>query len=190
MAEPDPALRSLQGWIGFGLGSNVGDSRRRLRRALDALASRYGELRVAPLYATEPISAIEQNDFLNTVALARLPPTEGSLEHQIRRAVGFAKELEHEAGRRPSARDSPRELDVDLLFWGDSKLSLEPLPRSSMDATAWPGAIEVPHRRMAERRFVLAPLADLAPRLLLNGQPIELLLQGVSDQRAQEVDWV
>ncbi len=187
---PDPALHSPRGWIGFGLGSNVGNSRRRLRQALDALASCYGDLRIAPLYATEPISAIEQNDFLNTVALARQPISESSSEHQIRRAVGLAKELEHRAGRRPAARDSPRELDVDLLFWGETQLVLAALPQGSKDSASWSGAIEVPHRRMTERRFVLAPLADLAPGLHLHGRPIELLLRQVSDQRAQRLDWV
>lgn len=192
-AKPEPTLLSTRGWIGFGLGSNLGDSRWYLSRALDALVCRYGALRIAPLYSTEPISAIEQDDFLNTVALAPYPTADDPVQDQVRRALGFAKNLERQAGRRSAERDSPRALDVDLLFWGEHRLSLGSLPGESAvspgSETPWPGAIEVPHPRLTERRFVLAPLVDLAPNLLLDGKPVRQLLDQVSDQSIQGLDW-
>ncbi len=72
-------------------------------------------MRIAPLYRTAPISHLAQPDFLNTVALAGLPPAGVS----PRRLLGALKALEKEAGRGPAERDAPRVLDLDLLFFGD-----------------------------------------------------------------------
>lgn len=150
-SEPDS-----MGWLVLGLGSNLDHPRQQLRRALDSLAGRYGTLAIAPLYRSAPLpppgGEIEQPDYLNTVAIAGLPlPDEDSPEA----VLAFAQELERRAGRRPSLRWGPRPLDVDLLLYGAELRADETLT--------------LPHPRLRERRFVLAPLADLLPELTLPG---------------------
>lgn len=198
VGAPDPELRSIDGLLAFALGSNVGDSRSTLAWAVGRLRSRYGPLRVAPLYCTAPISHIEQDPFFNTVVLGSRPlgsrpldDDESDLELRARRAVAFAKGLEHEAGRRRGPKDGPRPLDVDLLFWGVEAGRFGVLDR--VEPGLWPGAVEIPHPRLTERRFVLAPLADLAPelRLVVQDEPTSIaeLLAAVADQAVERVSW-
>jgi 2-amino-4-hydroxy-6-hydroxymethyldihydropteridine diphosphokinase len=113
-----------------------------LRRALGDLETALGPLRAAPLYRTPPVSPIPQPDFLNTAALVRtvLPPDA---------VLAVAKALERAAGRRRGPRFGPRPLDIDLLLYGD------------LQSTA--PELTLPHPRLRERRFMLEPLADLAP---------------------------
>jgi 2-amino-4-hydroxy-6-hydroxymethyldihydropteridine diphosphokinase len=103
-------------------------------------------LSAAPLYRSAAISPIAQPPFLNTVVAARsdLSPRE---------LLALAKRLELEAGRVPGPRWGPRPLDVDLLLVGARQMGDPDL--------------ELPHPRLAERPFVLAPLADLLPGLTL-----------------------
>lgn len=115
-------------------------------RALARIAARFGPLDVAPFYRTAPVSSIPQPDYLNTVALGHTSESPEDL-------LGFALALERELGRSERPRDAPREIDVDLLFVGDQ-----------LRAGA---ALTLPHPRLRERRFVLAPLADVAPDLPL-----------------------
>ena len=141
----------------FALGANLGDARTTIGAAIDRIAARWGPLAVAPLYRTEPVSPIAQPDFLNTVVL-------GATRAAPEELLAFARELEARLGRTPRQRDAPREIDIDLLFVGD-------LVRASPRFT-------LPHPRLRERRFVLAPLADLAPDLPLppDGETVASLL--------------
>lgn len=119
--------------------------RRHLGDALDRLAALLGPLAVASLYRTAPVSDLPQPDYLNTAAVGEtaLPPEE---------ILRLGQELERRAGRRPGGpRDAPRPLDVDLLVYGD-------LVRADP-------ALTLPHPRLAERGFVLVPLAEVAPGL-------------------------
>jgi 2-amino-4-hydroxy-6-hydroxymethyldihydropteridine diphosphokinase len=127
------------------LGANLGDPRRQLLQALLELGRRLGPLRVAPPFRSVAVSAIPQPDFLNTVVLATAPPFE-PLE-----LLALGKSLEAAAGRRPGPPQGPRPLDVDLLLWSDAVIEL-------------PG-LTVPHPRLRQRSFVLAPLAHLLPDL-------------------------
>lgn len=153
------------------LGGNLGDTEAHFHRALRSLARHGSHLRVAPLYRTPPSSSIPQPDFLNTVAALR-----SHLDAEDLLALG--KRLELEAGRRPGARFGPRPLDVDLLLFGD---------RSSHAPE-----LEIPHPALRSRRFVLAPLCDLLPGLLLppDGTPVSELLEGLeSSDWIEEVRW-
>ena len=124
------------------LGSNLGDRRRRLREAVDSLP---GVVRVSPVYETEPVGGPPQPDYLNLVV-------EVETDLSPRALLGLCHRLESAAGRMPGERWGPRPLDVDVLLVDDLVVD-EP------DLT-------IPHPRMQERRFVMAPLADIAPDLV------------------------
>ena len=137
-------------------------------------------MRVASLYrsrAVSPISRLPQPDYLNTAALATtaLPPDA---------VLAVAKALELAAGRARGVRFGPRPLDIDLLLYGGVR-------RDDPELT-------LPHPRLHERRFVLAPLAEIAPDLSVPGIPsggatvAELLARlgpmGAAD-RVERVEW-
>jgi 2-amino-4-hydroxy-6-hydroxymethyldihydropteridine diphosphokinase len=160
-----------------GLGANVGDPRRTLEAAIEALAALPGAALagVSRLYRTRPVGVTDQPDFLNAVVALDLPatgdPGEGATALLVR-----LKDLERAFGRRRRRRWGPRELDLDLLLYGDATLSVERPPAAvplsaSIDPNAATRLLEVPHPAMADRLFVLAPLADLAPDLVPPGWP-------------------
>jgi 2-amino-4-hydroxy-6-hydroxymethyldihydropteridine diphosphokinase len=130
----------------LGLGSNLGDRWAYLR---DAVAALPDVVAVSPVYETSPVGGPEgQGPFLNCVV---------ELETELgpRELLEVAHRVEAAASRERKERWGPRTLDVDVLLVGDLTLD-EP-------------DLVVPHPRMWERRFVLAPLADLAPDLLPDG---------------------
>ena len=128
----------------LGVGSNVGRRGDRLRRAARAIAALPGTRvrRASSIYETSPVGP-RQADYLNAVLeiATNLPPGE------LLRAL---KSLERALGRRPRGRWRPREIDIDILFYGCRRVRA-------------PG-LTVPHPRWGERRFVLDPLAEIAPR--------------------------
>lgn len=139
----------------LGLGSNLGDRAGFLRAAVDALP---GLVAVSDVYETDPVGGPEQDRFLNVVVALDLPvvaadPGPGELApHDV---LASCQRLEQEARRVRQERWGPRTLDVDVL-WIDGIEVDEP-------------DLQVPHPRMFERRFVLAPLAEVAPDLLSEG---------------------
>lgn len=152
----------------IGLGANVGRPRRSLGQAVSALGSLPGAalVGVSRLYRTRPVGPVAQGDFLNAVAGLRVPagatPADGATTLLLQ-----LKDLERSLGRVERERWGPREIDLDLLLFGDATLRVErPAAARSDDPTRgsvqW---LEVPHPAAAERLFVLAPLADLAPGL-------------------------
>lgn len=158
--------------VAVALGANLGDPRRQLLAALAALSRHLGALAVAPLFRSAAVSPIPQPSFLNTVAVARTAATPREL-------LALLGGLEREAGREPGPRWGPRPLDLDLLLWGDVQLA-EP-------------ELVVPHPRLAERSFVLAPLAALLPDLALpgDGRTVAALLAALPpDPSLARVAWV
>jgi 2-amino-4-hydroxy-6-hydroxymethyldihydropteridine diphosphokinase len=164
----------------LGLGANVGDARGTLRDAVAALARLPGShvAAVSRLYRTRPVGVTDQPEFLNAVvALDRSPTAERSSSREDSAAIGATrllvqlKDLEREFGRRRRQRWGPRELDLDLLLYGDARLALTRPPAgvplsAAVDRAAATHLLEVPHPSMRDRLFVLAPLADLAPDLV------------------------
>ena len=128
----------------LGLGSNLGDREAQLRAATDRLVA-VGLTRVSPLYETDPVGGPEQDVFLNCVA-------ELDTDLSPRQLLSVCARLEAAAARVRDERWGPRTLDVDVL-WVDGVELDEP-------------DLVVPHPRMWDRRFVLAPLRDLAPDLV------------------------
>lgn len=128
--------------IYLGLGTNLGDRTANLQAALDGLAEKLVITAVSPLYQTPPWGVTDQPDFLNLCLAAEtdLPPTE---------LLTFVKNLEVELGRQPAKRWGPRLIDIDILFYANQLVETENMT--------------IPHPRLAERAFVLRPLADIAP---------------------------
>ncbi|HXQ90038.1 MAG TPA: 2-amino-4-hydroxy-6-hydroxymethyldihydropteridine diphosphokinase [Acidimicrobiales bacterium] len=126
-----------------GLGSNLGDRQAELGRAVDGLP---GVVAVSRLYETEPVGGPRgQDPYLNVVV-------ELDTELGPRALLDVARGLEAAAGRERTVRWGPRTLDVDVLLVGDEVVDDDDLV--------------VPHPRMWQRRFVVAPLAELAPELV------------------------
>ena len=140
----------------LGLGSNLGDRRRNLAEALRRLPPLVQVLAVSSLYETQPVGPQEQPLFYNAACrgVTGLPPLE-LLRH--------VKQIEHDLGRRPdggpgrrppvraSERWGPRPIDIDVLLYGDSVID--------------EANLRVPHVELANRAFVLVPLAELAADL-------------------------
>jgi 2-amino-4-hydroxy-6-hydroxymethyldihydropteridine diphosphokinase len=145
-----------------GLGANLGDRERTLRAAVDALAGEAGieVVAVSTLRETAPVGVGEQPRFLNGVVA--LETTLGARELLDRLLA-----VEQRFGRvRIPGEHGPRTLDLDLLLYGN-------------EAIDEPG-LTIPHPRLHERRFVLEPLAELVPGLVLPGRgDVESLLSGV-----------
>lgn len=127
------------------LGANLGDRAASLGEALHAIGS-FGEIvRVSSMYETEPVGLADQPTFLNAVAQI-------STGLNARQLLTHLLDIEQSLGRARTVRNGPRVIDLDLLLYGSSVI-------------AEPG-LEVPHPRLSERRFVLAPLAEIAPELV------------------------
>ncbi len=130
----------------LGLGSNLGDRWATLREAVAVLPD---VVAVSPVYETEPVGGPRgQPPYLNLVV-------ELDTDRSPRELLETARALEEAAGRERDERWGPRTLDVDVLLVGELAVD-EP-------------DLVVPHPRLAERRFVLAPLADLAPDVVPAG---------------------
>jgi 2-amino-4-hydroxy-6-hydroxymethyldihydropteridine diphosphokinase len=129
----------------MGLGSNMGDREMMLRQGLEKLeAPDLKLLRTSDLYETEPVGLREQAWFLNLVAEFKTSLFPRQLLHR-------AQNAERELGRKRTLVNGPRTLDIDILLYGQTVMNSDELT--------------LPHPRYAERRFVLAPLAELAPKL-------------------------
>ena len=151
------------------LGSNLGDSLELLSTAAQALQqlAEQGSFRCSPLFRTAPVGGpANQPDFINAVVLLDWKDTPEQLLEQL-------QELEAAAGRQRLIANGPRSLDLDLLWCGHEQ-------RSS-------GFLELPHPRLAQRRFVLQPLVALDPTLVPPGQGLSVaaLLERV-EQLGQE----
>jgi 2-amino-4-hydroxy-6-hydroxymethyldihydropteridine diphosphokinase len=131
----------------LGLGSNLEDRRQHLDMAIDFLKERLKIEKTSPIYDTAPIDLPGQPRFLNMViqVSTRLNPAT---------LLFVAKGIEAKLGRVPI--DTPRPIDIDILFYGDQVINTPP-------------QLVVPHPRLVERAFVLVPLADIAPELVHPG---------------------
>ena len=124
------------------LGSNIGDRETHLRDAIRRLEAVGRVAAVSSFYETEPVEFTDQAWFLNcAVALetAKIPE----------QLIVALLEIEREMGRRRTQKKGPRTIDIDILLFGDAVIDMP--------------ALTVPHPAMQQRRFVLEPLAEIAP---------------------------
>ncbi|MFZ0639769.1 MAG: 2-amino-4-hydroxy-6-hydroxymethyldihydropteridine diphosphokinase [Candidatus Acidiferrales bacterium] len=146
------------------LGSNVGDREQQIAAAIQALGTRgIRILRQSSIYSTEPVDVATQSWFLNCVL-------EVETELMPRQLLRTFQEIENELGRKHTVRRGPRVIDLDILLYGTSVIHSQEL--------------EVPHPRMSHRRFVLVPLAEIAPALRhpVENKSIEELLAETEDR--------
>jgi 2-amino-4-hydroxy-6-hydroxymethyldihydropteridine diphosphokinase len=148
------------------LGSNVGDREANLFRAVEELARRGARIiRRSSFYETEPLEIRDQAWFLNCAVEAETALT----PHQL---ITVLLEIEIEMGRRRSIKYGPRNIDIDILLFGASVVDTPDLV--------------IPHPRMAERRFVLVPMNEIAPdsRHRVLDKTIGELLNATADKSA------
>jgi 2-amino-4-hydroxy-6-hydroxymethyldihydropteridine diphosphokinase len=126
------------------LGSNLGDRRAYLQDAIQRLSRLGSVVAVSSVYETEPIELTTQPWFLNCAVALDTVKTP-------RQLLAAVLKLEQEMGRRRVGNKGPRTIDVDILIFGSSVMDLPPLT--------------LPHPAMHQRRFVLEPLAEIAPEL-------------------------
>jgi 2-amino-4-hydroxy-6-hydroxymethyldihydropteridine diphosphokinase len=148
----------------LGLGSNVGNRQENLSKAISLLSQRLQLGQVSSLYDTEPVGNINQPRFLNLACqvYTRLAPEA---------LLVLIKGIESRLGRVPAELNSPRLIDIDILFYGYQIIGTEKLV--------------IPHPRLSERAFVLVPLAEIAPDLVhpVNHRTIRELLETVTGKQ-------
>jgi 2-amino-4-hydroxy-6-hydroxymethyldihydropteridine diphosphokinase len=153
------------------LGSNLGDRKQNLREAAERLGEHGQVIQASRLYETAPMYVTDQPPFLNAALLLE---TELGPE-QLLLAL---KSIERTIGRQPALKNGPREIDLDLIAYGRLRYRFE------ADGEV---RLHVPHPLTPERRFVLAPLSEIAPDLELPGLGRVDRLLAATDQQASAV---
>ena len=144
----------------LGLGSNLGDRERTLFKAADLLKAidGFSFVRMASIYETPPLYFKQQPHFLNTVV-------EGTFTQSPEQLLRKIQSVEVQLGRSLSReKNEPRTIDIDILAFGDKEVNSNTL--------------QIPHSKIADRKFVLEPLAEIAPDFLIpkyNQTPVELI---------------
>jgi 2-amino-4-hydroxy-6-hydroxymethyldihydropteridine diphosphokinase len=151
----------------LGLGSNLGDRPANLREALERLeAAGIRVARRSSLYETEPLDLRDQPSFLNAVV-------EVETDLFPLQLLASTQKIEREMGRRRLTPKGPRNIDIDILFYGRSLIETADL--------------QVPHPRIAQRRFVLEPLSEIAPefRHPVSGKTAREMLAAIEPQEVR-----
>lgn len=151
----------------IGLGSNVGDRAATCRRAVELLGRAGTVTQVSSFYCTEPVGDQAQDDFVNAVV-------ELETDLDPLGLLSACQAIENELGRVRERRWGPRTIDLDILLYGDRVVSED--------------RITVPHPFLPMRRFVLVPLAEIAPEVVhpLSGKTVKELLEGLDDPHRVE----
>jgi 2-amino-4-hydroxy-6-hydroxymethyldihydropteridine diphosphokinase len=154
---PDPVE------VGLGLGGNIGDPVGSIHAALEALGRRdiIAIRAVSSLYRTAPWGGVVQPDYANACAIGvtRLQPLD---------LLDAIKTIERDLGRVETTRWGPRIIDIDILYYGEAALTDERLT--------------LPHKELLRRAFVLIPLAEIAPEVMISGVRVVDAARSVGDE--------
>ncbi len=154
--------------IYLALGSNMGDRRGNLAAALQRLREVVEISAISSIYETEPVGYLDQPRFFNIVCY-------GNTALSAHELLKYAKDIEVAIGRQPTFRNGPRPIDIDIIFYDDLHIIQDDLT--------------IPHPRMAERAFVLAPLAEITPDAVdpVTGHTAQELLKTVSQEGVKKL---
>ena len=150
-----------QAEVYLSLGSNMGDREGNIRKALDLLENdpHIDIVRTSSFYETDPMYIEDQESFYNIAAKINVG---GGMDSFI--LLGLIKGIEYNMGRKSwQKRYGPRPIDIDILYFGDKEIKSD--------------ILEIPHPLIAERKFVLIPLAEIAPRMKIEGTEIKKYLE-------------
>jgi len=154
----------------IGLGSNIEPRKQYLDDAIEKLSERDGINlgKISSVYETAPVGYTNQDHFLNMVI--EIKTTLGNLE-----LLEVCQQIERQLGREKTFKDGPRTIDLDILFYNHENRELETL--------------RLPHPRMQERAFVLVPLCEIAPDLVMpnSGKLVEDLLHALPEKDLEDV---
>ena len=131
--------------IFLALGSNIGNRQENINQAIRFLSKEITDIKQAPIYESKAVGYEDQPDFLNTVI-------SGYTDLSPEELLNFVKKVEKQTGRIKRFRWGPREIDIDILFYGNLVIEKDNLI--------------IPHPRIQERDFVLKPLCDLEPEFI------------------------
>jgi 2-amino-4-hydroxy-6-hydroxymethyldihydropteridine diphosphokinase len=147
----------------LGLGANVGDPYLNIQRAIALIAGWATIKCVSPLYRTRPCGCADQGEFLNGALLLETDETPLALRERL-------KEVERTLGRTETAKNGPREIDLDILLYDELVMVTAPLC--------------IPHADLTGRDFVLVPLLDIAPLLVdpATGDPLARFLNHIPSE--------
>ena len=146
----------------LGVGSNLGDKRENIRKALGLLREKCEVRAVSSLYNTEPVGFADQDWFLNAAVKIETELVPGDLR-------SFLRSIEERLGKKSVRKNGPRTIDLDILFYGNRTINEL--------------GLTIPHPRLHERLFVLAPLDEICPAFV---HP--LLHRSVRDLRSRVKD--
>lgn len=158
----------------LGIGGNLGDTQQNLINVISNLAHQLDVevLSVSKLYKTPPWGQTDQPAFLNACLLVETSLT-------ARLLLDKCLDIEQKLGRVRAERWGPRQVDIDILYFGDEVIVEE--------------GLEVPHPRMTDRAFVMQPLSDIAPDKLISGKLVSQWAQELHDEAIEVVlendDW-
>ncbi len=154
----------------LGLGSNMGDKKGYIDSALELLEAheKINIVKISSYYETEPVGYKEQDWFLNIVA-------EINTELDPHELLKYCMEVEQKLNRKRIIRWGPRTIDIDILLYNDYNLNKENLI--------------IPHPRMTERAFVMIPLYEIAPDILLNGEQIENIINKLKSEEIRKMEY-
>jgi 2-amino-4-hydroxy-6-hydroxymethyldihydropteridine diphosphokinase len=146
----------------LGLGTNLGDTKNNLEQALHFLSGKIAILKKSSIYETEPVGFKDQPWFLNMAIEAEtgLPPED---------LLCFTQGIEKQMKRVKTIVNGPRIIDIDILLYGDESVETE--------------SLVIPHPRMTQRAFVMVPLYEISPGLIISGKSIKDIMANFSGEK-------
>lgn len=148
--------------IFLSLGTNLGNKEDNLKRAISLLSEKVKILKSSSYYETEPVGYKDQPWFLNMVI-------EGETDLSPKELIRFTQSIECEMKRIKTIINGPRIIDVDILLYDDEKIEIENLI--------------IPHPRMLQRAFVMFPLYEIAPELVIFGESIKDIMENFKAEK-------